>query len=401
MFKYIKEIPPTAGFALSARDFLPLPGSLERDFQGYLGAAKAKITYSGTAAFYFILESLKELSSKATVVIPAYVCPLLPIAIHRAGLKIQVCDINQDNFDYDCRKLENICAANKDILAITAVHLAGLPINVNKIKEISQKQGAFLIEDCAQSLGSRYQDGLTGTFGDFSFFSLCRGKGLTIYEGGAAIVNKKEYVCILENKIKQLSRKDIVSELVKIIEVFGYWVFYRPQLFWFIFSLPQEFWKIKGDKIRAAIEYFDFNFPIHKVSAFRQKIGHAQFSRLESEIKKQRQKAAVYLEGLSNTPGIRLVKEEDGCQSSYPYLTLVFQESRRRDAVLHKLRNSGLGGSQIYACAICDYEYLKPILSSGEFPNARFMADHSLTLSTSVFLKEKDMLEIIRIVKLQ
>jgi len=401
MLKYRKEIPPTAGFALSVKDFYGPAGDLENDFRNYLGSATAKIAYSGTAAFYFILETLKGLSSKRTVIIPAYTCPLLAIAIARAGLKTQICDISEDSFDYDYQQLENICGVNKDILAMVSVHLAGLAVEIEKIKGISQRQGAFLIEDCAQSLGAWYQSKLTGTFGDFSFFSLCRGKGLTIYEGGVAVVNKPEYGRLLEQKIKRLSNKDIISETVKIIELAGYAIFYRPQLAWFIFSLPREFWKFKGDQVRAAAEYFDFNFPIHRVSGWRQKIGHVQFSRLESEIDKQRQKAEVYLKELNNVSGIQLVKEREGCRSNYPYLTLIFQDSQRRDAVLEKLRDSGLGGSQIYACAICDYEYLKPILPTGDFPNARFMADHSMTLSTSVFLKEKDIFEAIRIVKFQ
>jgi len=181
-----REVPPTAGFPLYWSDLFPLfkfghdSAGLEEDFKKYLGVNFAKVTYSGTASFYFILEGLKEISPKKAVIIPAFVCPLVPLAIARAGLKVKVCDIQPDNFNFDYNTLEKLCAQG-DVLAIVAVHLAGLAIDVDKLKNLAEKHGIFLIEDCAQSLGAQYKGKKIGTFGDFAFYSLCRGKGLTIY----------------------------------------------------------------------------------------------------------------------------------------------------------------------------------------------------------------------------
>ncbi len=120
-----KEIPPTAGFPLYFKDLLCMFGSrdLEQDLSDYLGLDYTRLTYSGTAALYLILESLKDLSAKTTVVIPSFVCPLVPLAIKRAGLKIEVCDVGRDSFDFDTVELENLCARNNDIAAIVAGHL--------------------------------------------------------------------------------------------------------------------------------------------------------------------------------------------------------------------------------------------------------------------------------------
>lgn len=182
-----RQIPPTAGFPLFLKDFLLKckSGGLEEDLKNYLGLNYLKVTCSGTTAFYLILEGLKSLSSKTTVIIPAYICPLVPLAIKRAVLKIEVCDIGNNGFDYDFKELERICSQNNDILAVVAAHLAGIPAGVDKLKSITEKRGIFVVEDCVQSLGTEYQGRKTGTMGDFSFFSFCRGKGLTIYEGGA------------------------------------------------------------------------------------------------------------------------------------------------------------------------------------------------------------------------
>jgi hypothetical protein len=50
-----------------------------------------------------------------------------------------------------------------------------------------------------------------------------------------------------------------------------------------------------------------------------------------------------------------------------------------------------LGVSQIYAYAICDYDYLKPIVPSADCPAGRYLAEREITISTSAFLSKKDL----------
>ena len=275
---------------------------LEKDFKIYLNAPIALLTYSGTAAFYLILETLKKLSDKKTVIIPAFICPLIPLAIKKAGLKIKVCDTNAFNFNFDTVKLKNICKESDDLLAILAVHLGGLPIDFEALKEIAQTQAAFIIEDCAQSLGAQYHAKKTGSLGDFSFFSLCRGKGLSIYEGGLAVSNRAEHAQILKATAKEIINQDTPSECLKIAELFAYSIFYRPALFWFAFRLPQIFWQLRNEPVRVMGEYFKSNFPMHKVSAFREYIGHINFPYLDEKIEAQRKKVAIYLSELNDIP---------------------------------------------------------------------------------------------------
>ena len=396
-----REIPPTAGFPLYLKDFWgsSRAGSLEQDFKDYLGLDYAQVTYSGTAAFYLILESLKKISPKKTVVIPSFVCPLVPLAVARAGLKVEVCDINRDSFDYDSNALEKLCSQNQDILAVVAVHLAGIPIDFSSLEKVTKKYSIFIVEDCAQSLGATYQGRKTGTLGDFAFFSLCRGKGLTIYEGGIIATIHQQYAGIIDETIATLVKDDYLSESFKMLELFGYWIFYRPQLFWFVFCLPQLFWNISGNRLRGVNEYFDTDFATHEVSDFRKSLGHAEFSRLETEIIGQRKKAAYYREAFKNTPGIRIIPEPPDSRGSYPYFTLIFEDVLRRNKALRALDESGLGACEIYLAAITDYDYLKAMIPRQDCPGGRFITAHHLTLSTSTFLKEKDLGKIITIIK--
>ncbi len=399
-----REIPPTAGLPIYAKDlFLAFfkkdrTGSLEEDFKNYFRVAYASITNSGTAAFYIILESLKSLSPKKTVIIPAFICPLIPLAIQRAGLKVLTCDINKEDFNFQIDQLNEICANNSDILAIVAVHLAGVPLNLQPVQKISQENKIFMIEDCAQSLGAEYLGKKTGSFGDFAFYSLCRGKGLTIYEGGA-IVSKAEFAPVIENALKRIVKTAPLAEFLKILELFGYWIFYRPILFWFVFRLPQIFWQMQGKMEKAFIEYFEVDFPVHKVSGIRKMVGHTMFNRIEQEIAKQRQVASTYITGLKDLPGIKLVTGTKDSNPNYPYLTLIFEDESTRQRAFNNLLDSGLGISQIYLSAITDYDYLKSTVGAQDCPNARFIAKHHLTLSTSAFLTQKEIFSVIEKIK--
>jgi dTDP-4-amino-4,6-dideoxygalactose transaminase len=399
----LREIPPTAGWQLWAQElWLSLQQKetrLSQEFAEWLNLPYAATSCSGTAAFYFILETLKKISSRKGIVIPAFACPLLPLAIARAGLKTIVCDINQDNFNFDKAALEETCQQNQDILAIVAVHLAGIPLELERLQETSRRHHLLLIEDCAQSLGVLYRGNKTGSLGDFSFFSLCRGKGLTIYEGGIAATTRKEYAPLLSETIQALSQNKYLSEALKILELLGYWLLYRPGGFWFVWRLPQIFWQLQAMPLRSAAEYFSPNFPTHKLSAFRERLAQTLFGRLEEEIGGQRKKAEYYLENLQDVSGLKIISEPPDTRASYPFLTLVFDSARRKKTTLHKLSVSGLGAGEIYSQPLNGYDYLRPIVEDKIYPHAHYLASNSLTLSTSCFLRQAELERIVKIIR--
>jgi len=82
----------------------------------------------------------------------------------------------------------------KKTKAIIPVHLYGNVCNMQKITKIANKFKIKIIEDCAQSLGARYQNKLVGNFGDFGCFSFYPTKVLGAYGDGGFIVckNKKD-----------------------------------------------------------------------------------------------------------------------------------------------------------------------------------------------------------------
>lgn len=77
--------------------------------------------------------------------------------------------------------------------AVLAVHLYGIPCEMDKITEICRKHNLYLVEDCAQSHGAVYKGSMTGTFGDAGCFSFYPTKNLGAYgDGGAVITNNDD-----------------------------------------------------------------------------------------------------------------------------------------------------------------------------------------------------------------
>ena len=68
--------------------------------------------------------------------------------------------------------------------AIIAVHLAGNPCDLQKLKALADKHDLILIEDCAQAWGTRSQGRAIGTVGDIGCFSLMNSKHITTGDGG-------------------------------------------------------------------------------------------------------------------------------------------------------------------------------------------------------------------------
>ncbi|CDG17317.1 DegT/DnrJ/EryC1/StrS family aminotransferase [Xenorhabdus doucetiae] len=72
-------------------------------------------------------------------------------------------------------------------LAVIAVHLEGTPASIAEIAQICQQYHVYLIEDCAQAMGVKYQHQPVGTFGEYGCFSFQANKLISSGEGGLLI----------------------------------------------------------------------------------------------------------------------------------------------------------------------------------------------------------------------
>ena len=113
--------------------------------------------------------------------------------IDQIGAKPIFVDIDPNNCNFDIDTIQE--KINTKTKAILFVNLFGLPIDFKKLKKIASKNKLLLIEDAAQSFGSKYYKTFSCNLGDISCTSFFPSKPLSCYGDGGAIFtdNKKIY----------------------------------------------------------------------------------------------------------------------------------------------------------------------------------------------------------------
>ncbi|MDR1882737.1 MAG: aminotransferase class I/II-fold pyridoxal phosphate-dependent enzyme [Prevotella sp.] len=91
------------------------------------------------------------------------------------------------------RAIKDRLSKGKKPKAIIPVHLYGMPVKMDEIREISVKYGIPVVEDAAEALGSKYKNRHCGTFGEMAVLSFNGNKIITTSGGGALVSRNEEY----------------------------------------------------------------------------------------------------------------------------------------------------------------------------------------------------------------
>lgn len=123
---------------------------------------------------------------------PTTVNPIL-----QAGAVPVFVDVDIPTYNIDVQRLE--AAVGPRTKAIMLAHTLGNPYNLRVVQEICRKYDLWLVEDCCDALGSRYDGKLVGTFGDIATLSFYPAHHITMGEGGAVFTNSDELRGIAES----------------------------------------------------------------------------------------------------------------------------------------------------------------------------------------------------------
>jgi len=104
-------------------------------------------------------------------------------------------DLKTHNVDADLIE----AAITPKTKAIMLAHTLGNPFNLKKVKEICDKHNLWLIEDCCDALGAKYDGQMVGTFGDIATLSFYPAHHITMGEGGAVFTNNSLLATIAES----------------------------------------------------------------------------------------------------------------------------------------------------------------------------------------------------------
>jgi CDP-6-deoxy-D-xylo-4-hexulose-3-dehydrase len=106
-------------------------------------------------------------------------------------------DIDLVTHNVDASLIE--AAITSKTKAIMLAHSLGNPFNLDVVTALCKKHGLWLVEDCCDALGSRYDGKLVGTFGDIATLSFYPAHHITMGEGGAVFTNNAELKLIAES----------------------------------------------------------------------------------------------------------------------------------------------------------------------------------------------------------
>jgi CDP-6-deoxy-D-xylo-4-hexulose-3-dehydrase len=178
--------------------------AFEKKLRDFLGVKFLITTNSGSSANLLAFSALTSPKLKDRAIKPgdevisvAAGFPTTVNPILQFGAVPVFVDVDIATHNIDVTKIE--AAISPKTKAIMLAHSLGNPFNLKFILEICKKYNLWLIEDNCDSLGSRYNGQLTGTFGDIGTLSFYPAHHITMGEGGAVFTNNTELKMIIES----------------------------------------------------------------------------------------------------------------------------------------------------------------------------------------------------------
>jgi len=161
----------------------------ENQFSKYIGNKFSIALSNGSVALELALKSL-DLKKNEEVIVTSRSFVISASCVLNLGLKPVFADVDE-NGNIDIKSIKNVY--NKKIKAIIAVHLNGLPCDMDPILQFVKKNKIYLIEDCSQAHGAIYKKKKVGSFGHVATWSFCQDKIIsTGGEGGMISTNSKK-----------------------------------------------------------------------------------------------------------------------------------------------------------------------------------------------------------------
>ena len=320
----------------------------ETAFAKYIGTKHATTVCNGTVALHLALEAL-GIGEGDEVIVPTLTYIASVNAITYTGAKAVFVDSLQDSWQMDPDDVtKKITASTR---AIMCVHLYGHPCDMDKLVNITSENNLFLIEDCAEAIGSIYKGKHVGTFGDVATFSFYGNKTITTGEGGMVVTNDET----LHDRLVHLKGQGLAK--------------YR------------EYW-------HDAIGY---NYRMTNICAA---IGLAQLERIDETLAKKKQIADWYKECLIGSQ-FEFHIESENIVNSYWMCTVLIPEGMDRHALKVFLMEHGIETRPmfypIHTMPIYSQKYEK-------HQTAESLARRGMNLPSYPGLRKEDIIEIVEII---
>ena len=299
---------------------------------------------SGTTALHLALMAL-DIGVGDEVIIPNVTFAACANAVIHCGASPVLCEIDPKTWCLDIKETEKLI--NKRTKAIMLVHLYGQLGNPAAFAELARRHNIYLIEDCAEALGSSYHNKNVGTFGDIGTFSFFGNKTISTGEGGMLIYKNK----------------DVFSKS-KILRDHG-------------MSPSKRYWH----------EIVGYNYRLTNLQAA---IGVAQLERFDEILKKKRKISELYKNKLSKIDHISALPHHiNNTIHSNWLFTIILDEIIDRDKIILQLLNLGIETRPVFY-SLNTMPPFKNFNQSKFFKNSKILSQQGLSLPSSTSLQEEE-----------
>lgn len=162
---------------------------LEKAFSGKLNKKYVLTTSNGTTSLHVIYLAL-GLQEGDEIIVPGFGFMGAANIAMQMKIKPVFAEVDPETWCITAREIEK--RITKKTKAIVPIHTYGNVCDMDAIMNLAKKRNLIVIEDCAESLFSKYKKRYCGTFGHINSFSFQATKTLTTGEGGMVVTDNEE-----------------------------------------------------------------------------------------------------------------------------------------------------------------------------------------------------------------
>lgn len=165
----------------------------EQELASYVDVDYAAVLISGTAALHLALK-LAGVGKDDIVFVQSFTfaATVNPVLYEQATPVF--IDSDEKTWNMDPNALEEAFEKYPEVKAVMVVHLYGMSADMDRIVELCDKHDVILIEDAAESLGTKYKGQASGTHGDYGIYSFNGNKIITTSGGGMLVSNNENAI---------------------------------------------------------------------------------------------------------------------------------------------------------------------------------------------------------------
>jgi len=345
----------------------PKVAKFEEMFREYIGSKYAVAVNSCTAGLHLSLIAAGVGPGDEVITTPMTFAATGNAILHTGATPV-FADVERETMNINPKEIEKKITERTRILF--PVHFAGRPCDMDAIQALARKHNLLLISDAAHAIETEYHGVKVGNIGDMASFSFYVTKNIVTGEGGMVTTNNEKY-----------------ANMIKTYALHG---------------MTKDAWKRFSDE---GYKHYQIVYPGYKYNMMdlQASIGIHQLKRIEQYSKRRLEIWNRYNEAFKDLPVFLPAPFEPNTRHSlhlYILLLDIDHLTITRDQFMYELHKRNIGtGVHYVALHLQPYYAQRFGYKRGDFPNAEFISDRTVSIPLSAKLTERDVEDVIEAVR--